>query len=210
MVAWSATDTNGDATILAQRYTSNGAAVGTNVTVPVFAAGNQTNPQVVGLSDGKIVVVYEDTSHGYGSIGISAIVARVFNNDGTPLQDLQIHGPGLGTATASPTSSDSTVSALQAELAQLQSDTESLQAEAVAASKALAEAQAAKEARDAAAAAQSVRHVVRHAEPTHSAAPKPTKTKVSAPKPAPSSHTETGASGSGEGDDDDHEGGDDD
>lgn len=115
----------------------------------------------------------------------------------------------LNAAEASGTSPDSTVGALQAQLADLQGQTNELNDEIAAASAALTDAQKAEAAREAAAARAATQARIARAQATRHVT---TVTKKStAAHTAPKSHTSTGASGAHSGGDDhEAEGGSDD
>ncbi len=52
------------------------------------ATGNQSAPQIIGLSNGNILVAWEDDSLGViGSTGDRDIIGKIFSPDGTVLVD---------------------------------------------------------------------------------------------------------------------------
>ena len=97
VIAWQ-DDTNN--TVWMQRYDASGNARGTNTQVPAYNLGIQSAPAVAGLPDGQYVVAYVDTSDAYsGDTSGSAIVARVFNADGSAVTDFLVNTTSSGNQT---------------------------------------------------------------------------------------------------------------
>lgn len=78
----STTDTAGSA-ILGHRYAANGAAIGGQFLINGHTAESQLLNRVTALADGRYVVAWNDTSLSLDHT-TSGIVARIFNNNGTP------------------------------------------------------------------------------------------------------------------------------
>ena len=91
-------DTNN--TVWMQRYDASGNALGTTTQVPAHNSGTQSATAVAGLPDGQYVVAYVDTSDAYtGDTSGSAIVARVFNADGSAVTDFLVNTTSSGNQT---------------------------------------------------------------------------------------------------------------
>ncbi len=75
-------DTSGVA-VRAQIFKANGTKFGTEFVVNATTTGNQNNPGIQGLSDGRFVVVYDDDSETGADVTNSAIRMQIFNADGS-------------------------------------------------------------------------------------------------------------------------------
>jgi hypothetical protein len=85
VVAWSSTDVDGDGYgIAAQRYDSDGVAVGTQFVVNSFTTAGQEAPDVAMADDGSFLVVWESFVQDGDQTGIAA---RAFDASGAPLGD---------------------------------------------------------------------------------------------------------------------------
>lgn len=87
VVAWtdnssSGGDTSGSA-IRAQVLNADGSRAGAELLVNSTTAGNQYEPRVAALADGRFVVAWSDESQSGGDTSSAAIRAQVFNADGT-------------------------------------------------------------------------------------------------------------------------------
>jgi Ca2+-binding RTX toxin-like protein len=101
VIVWQDDAGDGSGTaVRAQHYDANGGAVGGNTLVNAATAGDQRAPVVVGLPSGGYVVVYSDTSGTYADTSDAAIVARVFDGSGAPLQDFLVNTLTAGAQTA--------------------------------------------------------------------------------------------------------------
>ena len=88
VIAWQSQDEDGDGYgIYAQRYSSDGVAVGTAFRVNTTTTGNQMTPAVAMGEDGRFVVVWkgDDGLEEGVADGTTDIFAQRFNADGTPV-----------------------------------------------------------------------------------------------------------------------------
>lgn len=81
VVAWSSTIQDGyNEGIYAQIYSPNGNIVGSEFKVNTFVFNSQYKPKVIGLSNGRFVIVWQSyTQDGSGA----GVYGQIFNNDGT-------------------------------------------------------------------------------------------------------------------------------
>ncbi|MBY6135025.1 hypothetical protein KUV61_04245 [Nocardioides marinus] len=84
VVVWESWQQDGSSYgVVAQRYDSAGAAVGTEILVNTTTTDNQSEPHVTGLDDGGFVVVWTDSSG--ADAHSDGIFAQRFASDGTPV-----------------------------------------------------------------------------------------------------------------------------
>jgi lysophospholipase L1-like esterase len=86
-IAWtddsrSGNDRSGTA-IRAQLFNANGSRAGSEFLINSTTAGNQSNPSITALPDGRFVVTWTDDSRSGGDTSGSAIRAQVFNANGS-------------------------------------------------------------------------------------------------------------------------------
>ena len=83
VIAWSSNGQDGSSSgVYAQRFSAAGVAVGPEVRVNSATAGEQSYPQVAGLSDGGYVIVWQDNASADGSGW--GVLGQRFGADGSP------------------------------------------------------------------------------------------------------------------------------
>jgi Ca2+-binding RTX toxin-like protein len=80
VVAWNTNDNGTDLDIRARVYEADGSAAGDDFIVSTNAAGNQVDPDVTTLSDGRFIITWQTGNPGQDV----EIRARIFNADGAP------------------------------------------------------------------------------------------------------------------------------
>lgn len=98
VVSW--TESTGQASngsLKAQVFGSNGAAVGVELAVNANASTLSTESSITGLSDGRFVVAWKDSTYVAGDVTDSNIRAQVFSNSGERLgSEFQVNSIGTG------------------------------------------------------------------------------------------------------------------
>ena len=86
VIAWqdssqSSADTSGNA-VLAQLFNSDGTKAGSEILANSTTAGNQSDPTIKALPDGRFLIAWTDSSQSGGDTSGTAVRAQLFNSDG--------------------------------------------------------------------------------------------------------------------------------